>query len=532
MFRRALKPLATTTLLVGPPSAYIYYRYTTPSKPQTFDVSVRELGPDGKPMKLTRSFNLLPMSTVNTRITEHATLKASPDLEGKIWKYTTARLSSNDPIEDANAEAIISKISNASGSTTDQLMFSAVMDGHAGVHTSQLLSRVLLPAVSLELAKLVQETSHTKSSALEYLSSVFSLRGATPERGLHVHPSPEAVSLAIQRAFDNLDFEIVNGPLRILAANANHGSKGIIPDLSRHPMALASMLPALSGSCAIMAAIDPALDDIYVACTGDCRAVAGIWEEPEDGTAQWRVEVLSQDQTGRNPNELKRLQSEHPVNEADDVVRRGRILGGLEPSRAFGDARYKWPRQVQEALNHAFLVGNDKPMRNPPPLLKTPPYVTATPVVTHRKLGLHTRSSKPAAPPRSSLRFLVLATDGLWDELSSEEVVALVGGYLAGVKGTIPKSSLSGLVPTTSGSRGVEGKEKRREKQDGSWAFVDDNVSAHLIRNAFGGGDEDRLRKMLSIPSPHSRRYRDDVTVTVVWWEAEAEASTSTRAKL
>lgn len=30
------------------------------------------------------------------------------------------------------------------------------------------------------------------------------------------------------------------------------------------------------------------------------------------------------------------------------MILRGRILGGLEPSRAFGDARYKWPREVQE----------------------------------------------------------------------------------------------------------------------------------------------------------------------------------------
>jgi hypothetical protein len=41
------------------------------------------------------------------------------------------------------------------------------------------------------------------------------------------------------------------------------------------------------------------------------------------------------------------LQLEHP---AEDVIARGRILGGLEPSRAFGDARYKWPREVQETL--------------------------------------------------------------------------------------------------------------------------------------------------------------------------------------
>lgn len=180
-------------------------------------------------------------------------------------------------------------------------------------------------------------------------------------------------------------------------------------------------------------------------------------------------------------------------------------------------------------------------MRNPPSSFKTPPYVIARPVVTHRKL-----SFSPSADGTPSLRFLVLATDGLWDQLrsvnihhvyvtrthktrSSEDVVSLVGGHLAGLKGTIPKSTLPSLVPTSTGAPTVEGKSKNRRKDEGSWGFADDNVSAHLIRNAFGGGDEQTLRQLLSIPPPYSRRYRDDVTVTVVWWEDgnEEEAKVS-----
>ena len=42
-----------------------------------------------------------------------------------------------------------------------------------------------------------------------------------------------------------------------------------------------------------------------------------------------------------------RMQSEHPPDEAAHVIQRGRVLGGLEPTRAFGDARYKWPAQLQ-----------------------------------------------------------------------------------------------------------------------------------------------------------------------------------------
>jgi len=58
------------------------------------------------------------------------------------------------------------------------------------------------------------------------------------------------------------------------------------------------------------------------------------------------------------------------------------------------------------------MVGNGKPMRAPPPLLKTPPYVIARPVVTHQKMSLGTDTT----PDKT--RFLVLATDGLWDQLT------------------------------------------------------------------------------------------------------------------
>lgn len=51
----------------------------------------------------------------------------------------------------------------------------------------------------------------------------------------------------------------------------------------------------------------------------------------------------------------------------------------------------------------------------------------------------------------------------------------------------------------------------------------------HLIRNAFGGADTGRLRRLLSIPAPQSRRFRDDVTVTVVWWEEGQGGETEAR---
>lgn len=39
-----------------------------------------------------------------------------------------------------------------------------------------------------------------------------------------------------------------------------------------------------------------------------------------------------------------RLRKEHP-GEEDTVIMRGRIQGGLQPTRAFGDASYKWTHE-------------------------------------------------------------------------------------------------------------------------------------------------------------------------------------------
>lgn len=175
------------------------------------------------------------------------------------------------------------------------------------------------------------------------------------------------------------------------------------------------------------------------------------------------------------------------------------------------------------------MVGNNQPLRPAPASFKTPPYVTATPIVTHRKFSFGDGSSD--TPKRLGPRFVVLATDGLWDKLSSEEVVALVGGHLKGLRGVVPKTQLQTLVPTLSGSPTVEGKDKIKRNAEGSWLFGDDDLSVHLIRNAFGGGDAFALRKLMSIPPPFARRYRDDITVSVVWWDDQDNKPKTTEFK-
>lgn len=152
--------------------------------------------------------------------------------------------------------------------------------------------------------------------------------------------------------------------------------------------------------------------------------------------------------------------------------------------------------------------------------------MTSQPAITRRTLNFlpptHSSAAK-SSTSKSTLRFLVLATDGLWDELSSAEVVSLVGGYLDGRRGDVAKAELAATVSVSAEDSGIEGKDvtskTKQGSMEGKWAFVDKNIGTHLIRNALGGADKEKLGQLLSIPSPYSRRYRDDITVTVVWWE-------------
>jgi pyruvate dehydrogenase phosphatase len=361
----------------------------------------------------------------------------------------------------------------------------------------------------------------------------------------------EIVKRAIAKAFRGLDKEIVNTPIELLkeyelARNSILGShqgdaaktsgtrslsslaQSIFPisktsdditSTATQKSAYETLLPALSGSCALLTYVDSARGDVYVACTGDSRAVAGWWDHDKQ---QWHVEALSTDQTGRNLDEVKRMKSEHPAGESERVIMRGRVLGGLEPTRAFGDARYKWSRDLQNRLYDAFLPGGKESVRGAPKGLLTPPYVTAEPVVEWRRLS-------PTSP--RELKFIIMATDGLWDELSSDDAVGLVAAHLSGFRGSLGASELrrrcfespkKGAVEP-SVPPNAEAPQVSRQRQhplsqstESVFIFEDDNLATHLTRNALGGANRDRVAGLLAIPAPLARRYRDDITVNVL----------------
>ena len=550
----------------------------------------------------------LSSAEVDRRLTENerSTRVDRPPGACLVARYDTNSVASNDPIEDKRAEVIVERdrgvaecdsrpslkegkdavtataaaehaIANSpSQPAKGDLCFFAVMDGHAGYHTSTLLSQKLIAFVALELDKVFREAGEygeiAKAKAAmpsKLWRSIFGGPSNAPATG-GLDGDPEVIRRAITKAFRGLDKEIVNTPVELLkeyelslaatssnssssspAAAATGGPSGtrslsslahsIFPSSSSAAFtatqrsAYESILPAMSGSCALLTYVDSARQDVYVACTGDSRAVAGYWDE---ASGKWEVEALSVDQTGRNPDEVKRMKSEHPSSESDQVIMRGRVLGGLEPTRAFGDARYKWDRDLQGRLYDAFLPGGRASTRGPPRFLETPPYVTATPVVEWRRVG------EGSSSPSRELRFIVMATDGLWDMMSNEEVVGLVAGHLAGIKGTISatelqrqcfessEAPLSKIQPLSSDRQKALADAKQHPLSKGpeplrAFTFQDDNLSTHLIRNALGGANQQRVAGLLAIPSPDSRRYRDDITVNVILFNSPTNSQTA-----
>ena len=306
-------------------------------------------------------------------------------------------------------------------------------------------------------------------------------------------PPDDAIDGAIKVGFTRLDNEIVHQSVqKVLQQN----SRTVAAEL---------LAPALSGSCALLSFYDSRSKLLRVACTGDSRAVLGRRSE----SGKWTATALSVDQTGGNPDEAARLRKQHPGEE--HVVRNGRVLGGLEPTRAFGDATYKWSRDIADRLKRSFFG------RTPPVLMKTPPYVTAEPIVTTTKIE----------PEKGD--FLVMATDGLWEMLTNEEVVGLVGKWIESQASSTSNAQFDSvwtkLFGSQKGGLPVE-KAKNANSNDGQripirleqwgvspeakdrFTVKDKNVATHLIRNALGGQNEEQVTALLTLPSPYSRRYR------------------------
>ncbi|KAF3200358.1 hypothetical protein TWF679_000799 [Orbilia oligospora] len=253
--------------------------------------------------------------------------------------------------------------------------------------------------------------------------------------------------------------------------------------------------PSTQGSCALLTFHDTRHNRLFTACTGDSRSVLGKRLGSPSNT-RWLSKPLSTDQNfTSNPSEVTRVESEHPGEK--DVIIQGRLIGDLAVSRAFGNRRFKVPDEFGGKMTR-----NKRQYG----VLRSPPYITAEPVVIVHE-GLKDGD------------FVLLATDGLWDFLSSEDSVALVGRWTDEHIAPVGRNSNN----SSNGNSNANNKRKTRltSSQEEMYVFEDDlNVGVHLIRNALGGVREGKLLFTLGLEPGinKAKKHRDDITVLAVFF--------------
>ncbi|CCH59027.1 hypothetical protein TBLA_0B01830 [Henningerozyma blattae CBS 6284] len=405
-----------------------------------------------------------------------------------IIRYDVAQLPSNNPIEDNHVEQIITLSDNDSSkksksgkiskkSVEKDLTFFGIFDGHSGTFTSKKLSESLVQYVANELANNIKDDNELSLTS-------------------------ENLDTSLVKGFLSLDDDIIYSSFKKLLNNPTKEN-------------MINSLPAISGSCALLSVFNSIDQTLKVAVAGDSRALLG---SVDPTTGNWTVDSLSIDQTGDNQDEVMRIKGEHP-NEPN-VIRNGRVLGSLQPSRAFGDYRYKFKSVDNKTLDD--LPAHLKVyFRSEPRNFLTPPYVTAKPEITTTNINENTK-------------FMVIGSDGLFELLSNEEIAGLVISWMnesvPGFKNEHNTLLKNGKLPKVKDiSKHKESQrpafrykqDNRRSKRSTEPEYIlkDKNVSTHLIRNALSaGGNPDYVSTLVSIPSPMSRRYRDDLTVTVVFF--------------
>ncbi|RMC08971.1 hypothetical protein DUI87_13968 [Hirundo rustica rustica] len=352
-------------------------------------------------------------------------------------------------------------------------MMFGVFDGHAGAACAQAVSERLLHYIAVSLMP--------RQSLEEIELAVEAMKPVRPILQRHRHPNDVEYQEIASQYFENL---------RVYWQH--------LLDLDSEP--------GFSLEEAMICAFKRLDSDISleVQAPQENEAILGVREE--DGT--WSTLPLTRDHNAYDEFEIRRLKREHPRSEEKTLFVNDRLLGILMPSRAFGDVQLKWSKELQHSiLENSCDVEALNIYQYVPPNYHTPPYLTAEPEVTYHKL-------------RSKDKFLVIASDGLWEMLSNEKVVKLVAGHLTELN--MQKSPLTFKKPINLGYM----HNLLLQRKSKGLASLDQNIATHLIRHAIGSNeygevDPEKLAAMLTLPEDLARMYRDDITVTVVYFNSE-----------
>ncbi|XP_004704908.1 pyruvate dehydrogenase [acetyl-transferring]-phosphatase 2, mitochondrial [Echinops telfairi] len=416
-----------------------------------------------------------------------------------VLRFESNQLAANSPVEDRRGVAACLQ--------TGGLMF-GIFDGHGGHACAQAVSERLFYYVAVSLMS--HQTLEQMEAAMESMKPLLPILQWHKHPGASIYKDVTSVHLDHLRVYwqELLDLHMEAGlgmeealtySFRRLDSDISLEIQAPLEDEVTRNL---SLQVAFSGATACLAHVEGV--HLHVANTGDCRAILGVQED----SGRWSCVPLTQDHNAWNQAELSRLKREHPESEDRTIIMDDRLLGVLMPCRAFGDVQLKWSRELQRSvLERGFDTEALNIYQFTPPNYYTPPYLTAEPEVTYHRL-------------RPQDRFLVLASDGLWDVLDNDAVVRLVVEHLTEASRHQPDMAQR---PT---KLGLMQDLLLQRKAKGLHA-ADHNAATHLIRHAIGSNEygelePERLAAMLTLPEDLARMYRDDITITVVYFNSNS----------
>ncbi|KAI0034976.1 protein serine/threonine phosphatase 2C [Vararia minispora EC-137] len=295
---------------------------------------------------------------------------------------------------------------------------------------------------------------------------------------------PEVVRQILTIAVTSFDeaiagdvLDLFPGGLDTIASRSDDEIRRVINDFDGTGENYKKARLCLYGTTALVALVDPAHENMWVAGLGDCEAV--LVAPASNGS--WTCEPVTNLHNGQNPSEVARVRREHP-NEPEAVLHE-RVLGTIAPFRCIGDTPFKMPVEFTRRILYNLYPGVSDPTpweiflsRN-----RTPPYISSVPEVVHRRLA-HTA-------PGNRRPFLILATDGLAE-------------LYADMDEDMTRADLAARWAASVGTAwGVGGQ------------MPQENLALRLLRDALGGDDTVQMSQMLTLDM--SDPWMDDTTIVV-----------------
>ncbi|CAO3626109.1 unnamed protein product [Cunninghamella blakesleeana] len=396
-----------------------------------------------------RPFKLLTPEEINSRL--RAGQLANKVSLNCIRAVYTSQLGSNRPIEDHYSSYLIG----------NNGLYAGVYDGHIGPLCSKLIQKQLPIYIARQLENKKEN---------------------------------DTIEDAISTAFVDLDDDIQQRFYDLFPRNVSKlTEKDVQNAVRKHPNPAAADLiikEAIHGSCACSVYIDG--DDVYAANTGDSRVI--IVRQEEDG--KWVGRRLVEEESPANPLWRAHMISQHPSDESENIIKRNRIFGLIAVGGSFGDIMYKVPREYQIkvlpfipyetystfARYHHRIVAH----------YRTPPYLSSKPLISRHKL-------------QKGDKYIIVGTDGLWDELSWDNVRSENGDQVA--------AELISQWKSSSSKQGVE-KEANPATHMIRSSLLYDAVYKNIGQRVPVSDETLEMSKRLT--RQPSRSFRDDITVTVI----------------